>query len=162
MKKILIFLSILASMICVSCLSEKQKNARANQLALDKIESIDMTSIDHFPVFKACDEMLTTPDCFYEELHKVIDCKLRTPSIPIKLSRKDSLYASITVSKTGVIQYDSIYKCATGIDREQTHELFKNRLKDFPTVESARKMSIPITTTYKLPIIFSPVDSLAH
>ncbi len=149
-------------MICVSCLSEKQKNARANQLALDKIERIDMTSIDHFPVFKACDEMLTTPDCFYKELHAVIDHKLRSPFLPIRLSSKDSVYASITVSKTGIIQYDSIYKCATGIDREQVHTVFKNRLKDFPIVESARKMSIPITTTYKLPIIFSPVDSLAN
>lgn len=162
MKKGFIFLSILAGMICFSCLSDKQKNAQANKLAADKIESIDMTSIDHFPVFEDCDEMLTTPDCFYKELHAVVDRKLRMSLIPLQLKTKDSVYASITVSKTGIIQYDSIYKCASDIDREQIHELFKSRLKDFPVVESARKMSIPIATTYKLPIIFSPVDSLGR
>lgn len=155
-------MSILAGMICFSCLSDKQKNAQANKLAVDKIESLDMTSIDHYPVFPDCDEMLTIPNCFYKELHKAVDQRLRASLIPIQLSSKDSVYASITVSRTGVIQYDSIYKCATVIDREQMHELFKSRLKDFPIVESARKMSIPITTTYKLPIIFSPVDSLAR
>jgi hypothetical protein len=157
-----VFLSIVAIALCISCLSEEQKREQANKSAIKDLENLDMTAIDSYPLFDACDEMITTADCFYKNLHEIIDQKLKSGAVPIQLEKKDSIYASITVSKQGRIQYDSIFKSAAAIDKDQMDALLKSRLHSFPVIESAIKSSRPVATTYKLPIIFSPVDSLTH
>ncbi|QJP34203.1 hypothetical protein F0365_07180 [Nonlabens sp. Ci31] len=162
MKKGSVVLMMLLMALCFSCLSDKQKKVQADEKAMKKLEYLDMNSIDRYPLFDNCDEMLTTADCFYEQLHAVVDQKLNTGDIPIHLDKKDSIYISITVSKEGRIRYDSLYKCAPTIDKDYMHELLKKRLNNFPVIKSAQKKAIPVATTYKLPIVFSPVDSLEY
>lgn len=148
--------------LCFSCLSEEQKKVQADEKAMKKLEYLDMTSIDRYPLFDNCDEMLTTSDCFYEQLHALVQQKLSAGEIPIHLAKKDSIYLSITVSKEGRISYDSLYKCAPTIDKDYIDALLKKRLNNFPVIKSAQKKSIPVATTYSLPVVFSPVDSLEH
>jgi len=62
--------------LCFSCLSDKQKKVQADEKAMKKLEYLDMNSIDRYPLFDNCDEMLTTADCFYEQLHAVVDQKI--------------------------------------------------------------------------------------
>lgn len=157
------FLSIVLFLsICVSCLSEDYKEERAHDMARIEMQSIDMDSVDRYPVFDNCDEMLTTSDCFYKTLFNVIDQKLRKDYIAIQLEQKDSVYASISVDNKGVIEYDGIFKCARSIDKERLDSILKDRLADFPVIKSAVKRSIPVSTTYRLPIVFIPVDSLEN
>jgi hypothetical protein len=162
MNKGPVVLMMLLVALCFSCLSDKQKKVQADEKAIKKLEHLDMTSIDRYPLFDNCDEMLTTADCFYEQLHALVQQKLSTGDIPIHLAKKDSMYLSITVSKEGRITYDSLFKSAPSIDKDYMHELLKKRLNNFPVIKSAQKKSIPVATTYRLPVVFNPVDSLEH
>ena len=148
--------------IATSCLSDEEKREQANLKAQKELEYYDMSSIDSYPVFDNCDEMLTTPDCFYENLHSTVYNKLKEQKIPIRLAVKDSVYLSITVAKSGKIKYDSIFKCAKEIDKFKMDSLLQTRLNDLPVIESARKRSIPVSSSYRLPIVFIPVDSLEY
>ena len=153
---------ILFLSVCVSCLSAEDKEEQAQDMARKEMQGIDMDSVDRYPVFDDCDEMLTTSDCFYETLCNVIDQKLREDYIAIQLGQRDSVYASISVDKKGVIVYDSIFKCARAINKERLDSILKDRLTDFPIIKSAVKRSIPVATSYRLPIVFIPVDSLGN
>lgn len=146
----------------ISCLSEDEKRKQADLKAQKELDYYDMSSIDSYPVFNNCDEMLTTPDCFYKNLHSTVYNKLKEQKIPIRLAVKDSVYLSITVAKTGQIQYDSIFKCAKEIDKFKVDSILKIRLSELPVIESARKRSIPVSSSYRLPIVFIPVDSLEY
>jgi hypothetical protein len=160
--KVFFYLILIFTSCCVSCLSEEQKNAQVNEEVKKKMELVDMNRIDAYPLFNDCDEMRATATCFYEQLHQLIDKKLKQDTIPIKLRKKDSIYAFITVSKTGLITYDSIYTTAATIDKEVLHQLLKSRLNNFPVIQSAQKKSIPVASSYILPIVFTPVDSLGY
>lgn len=162
MNKGCFVLMILFLSVCVSCLSEEDKEERALDMARKEMQNIDMDYVDRYPVFDDCDEMLTTSDCFYETLCNVIDQKLREDYIAIQLEQRDSVYASISVDNKGVIEYDSIFKCARTINKERLDSILKDRLTDFPIIKSAVKRSIPVSTTYRLPIVFIPVDSLGN
>jgi len=162
MNKGSVVIIMLLVALCFSCLSDQQKKVQADEQAIKKLEQLDMTSIDRYPLFDNCDEMLTTADCFYEQLHALVQQKLSNGEILIHLARKDSMYLSITVSKEGRITYDSLYKSAPSIDKDYMHELLQKRLNNFPVIKSAQKKSIPVATTYRLPIVFNPVDSLEH
>ncbi|WP_292890811.1 hypothetical protein [Nonlabens sp.] len=162
MNKGSVVIIMLLVALCFSCLSDQQKKVQADEQAIKKLEQLDMTSIDRYPLFDNCDEMLTTADCFYEQLHALVQQKLSNGEILIHLARKDSMYLSITVSKEGRITYDSLYKSAPRIDKDYMHELLQKRLNNFPVIKSAQKKSIPVATTYRLPIVFNPVDSLEH
>ncbi|WP_292901152.1 hypothetical protein [Nonlabens sp.] len=162
MNKGSVVIIMLLVALCFSCLSDQQKKVQADEQAIKKLEQLDMTSIDRYPLFDNCDEMLTTADCFYEQLHALVQQKLSKGEILIHLARKDSMYLSITVSKEGRITYDSLYKSAPSIDKDYMHELLQKRLNNFPVIKSAQKKSIPVATTYRLPIVFNPVDSLEH
>lgn len=155
-------LMILFLSVCVSCLSVEDKEEQAQDMARKEMQNLDMKSIDRYPVFDDCDEMFTTSDCFYETLCNIIDLKLREDYIAIQLEQRDSVYASITVGRKGIITYDSIFKCNATIDKVKLDSILKDRLTDFPIIKSAVKRSIPVATSYRLPIVFIPVDSLEN
>ncbi len=136
----------------MACKTEEEILTEAENRAQEEFSQLDITKVDRYPVFENCDEMITTSDCFYNELHQLITDKLANQIYDHKWSSRDSLVAAITVKATGQLHYDSIVSAAVGIDRRELDSIFKEQLHPLCKIEPAIVRGIPVATSYLLPI----------
>ena len=148
---------IALSLLLVACKTDQEILNEAREQADLQYNNLDQSVIDAYPLFEGCDELINSPDCFYSHLQLLINDRLSMCDLDIKLAAKDSIVASISVLKSGKITYDSI------ISPDQTHSsyvkidsLLSARLSALPTIESALKQDIPVTTSYRLPVVLTP------
>jgi PBP1b-binding outer membrane lipoprotein LpoB len=150
------------ALLFTGCKTEEEIQAEAEKLAQEEFKAIDITRVDRYPLFENCDEMLTTPDCFYAELHQLITEKLHGEVYYYSWSSKDSLVTSITVKSSGQLQYDSIVSAAGTVHIKALDSIFRERLYPLCKIEPAILQGIPVTTSYRLPIkitaLTTPID----
>jgi hypothetical protein len=149
----ILFLLVLTT----ACKTEEEIQTAAEALAEKEFSQIDITRVDRYPLFENCDEMLTTPDCFYTELHQLVTEKLSRQIYDYKWTTKDSLVAAITVKASGQVQYDSIVSAAASINQKELDSIFRKQLYPLCKIEPAILQGIPVTTSYLLPIKITAV-----
>lgn len=140
------------ALIFSACKTEEEIQVEAEKLAQEEFQAIDITRVDRYPLFENCDEMLTTPDCFYAELHQLITEKLQGGTYLDSWSAQESLIATITVKSSGYVRYDSITGQANSSRIKELDSVFKLRLYPLCKIEPAILQGIPVTTSYQLPI----------
>lgn len=139
-------------LLFASCKTEEEIQIEAENRAQEEFSQLDITKVDRYPVFENCDEMITTSDCFYSELHQLITDKLANQIYDHKWSSRDSLVAAITVKASGQLHYDSIVSAAVDINKNELDSIFKKQLNPLCKIEPAIVQGIPVTTSYLLPI----------
>ena len=140
-----------------ACKSDLEKDQEAAQIAADRFNQVDTTMVDMYPQFKGCDELSSTSECFYSNLHELIKLRLATDTLSMEIKAKDSLVAQFTVSKQGNISYDSISHCAVYLDKKYLDSVLQKKLEDLPKIDSALKQGTPVSSTYLVPIVVQPV-----
>ena len=153
MIKKLTFLVLLTCFL-TSCKTDQQIDAAAEQLAEESFQELQLTSVDRYPLFENCDEMINNSDCFYRELHTLIAGKLKGHIYNYKWTTGDSLIAAITVKSDGQLQYDSIVSAAVNIDKKRLDSIFREQLNPLCKIEPAIVQGVPVSTSYSLPIKF--------
>jgi hypothetical protein len=140
------------SLLITGCKTEEEIQTAAEQRAQEEFSQLDITRVDRYPLFENCDEMLTTPDCFYSELHQLITKKLTAQIYDYKWTSKDSLVAAITVSAAGQLHYDSIVSAAYEVDKVALDAIFRKQLHPLCKIEPAIVQGVPVRTSYLIPI----------
>ena len=143
-----------------SCKTETQKNEEATSQAIERYENLDKASVDVFPQFKECNELDSTSNCFYKNMHQLIQKRLSSDTLLMEIKQKDSLVAAFTVTEKGQIQYDSIAYCAHHLDRKFMDSTIQSKLMQLPKIDSALKQGIPVASSYLVPIVVRPIDQL--
>ena len=152
---------ILSSLLLLqSCKTDEQLKQEANALAQERLEAIDYTTVDHYPLFTACDEMDNTSQCFYEQLHELVAARLAPVAPNLTMSENDTMVVSMVVEATGHLKYVRLLQCPKHLDTLKVDSLLQARLKYLPRLSSAIKQDVPVKTSYKLPIILVPTDSV--
>ncbi|PRP68072.1 hypothetical protein BST86_13720 [Nonlabens agnitus] len=142
-----------------ACKSELDKDREAAQIASKRFQELDTTTVDVYPQFKDCDELLSSSDCFYKNLHQLIKSRLSSDTLSMEIKAKDSLVAQFTVNKIGRISYDSISRCANHLDKKYLDSIMQQKFQDLPTIDSALKQGTPVSSSYLVPIVVQPVGT---
>ncbi|WP_157111597.1 hypothetical protein [Nonlabens spongiae] len=154
MGKYLVYITFLS--LVVSCKSDKEIEQAAQQQADQDFSQIDLERVNRYPLFENCDEMEPTPDCFYRELHKLVALRLKDEVYDFKFASRDSIIASITVTATGQLKYDSLVNTSQNRDYKELDSMLREKLYPLCKIEPAILQDVPVSTTYLLPIKISP------
>ncbi len=141
----------------ISCKSEDEKNSQASGKAVEMFDGLDKKSVDIYPQFTSCDEMEQNSDCFYKNMHQLIQEKLSVDTLHLAIKEKDSLVAAFTVTERGQIRFDSIAYCAQHLDRKFIDSTIQSKLTNLPQIDSALKQGIPVSSSYLVPIVVKPI-----
>jgi hypothetical protein len=157
-----LLLSALLVLSCYSCKTETEKSSEATLQAAERFNNLDKASVDIYPQFAECDEMDATSDCFYSNLHRLIQDRLATDTLTMEIKRKDSLVAAFTVTDKGKILFDSIAFSAQHLDLRFMDSTITSKLADLPKIDSALKQGIPVASSYLVPVVVKPIDKTSN
>lgn len=153
MKKI--FILPLALMFITSC--EYISFKVPTKVAVPKLDSIDYTKIDDYPVFPECDSIPSTEKqriCFKMEMSKYIHTTLREIKINSKSVLNDTIIVKIIVDKNGKTRLSSIQKTSKiNQNLPQLDSIIKLGLMQLPILQPAIKRGIPVSAEFSLPIV---------
>ncbi|MDP2088823.1 MAG: hypothetical protein Q8J84_05425 [Flavobacteriaceae bacterium] len=153
MKKIF-FLPILL-MFITSC--EYLSFKKPTQVAIPKMDSIDYSKIDDFPVFPECDSIPSQDKqriCFQMEMSKYIYLTLSQLKINTKSAFNDTIIVKIVVDNLGKTKLSSIQKTANVTQNlPKLDSIISSGLQNLPTLQPAIKRGIPVSAEFSLPII---------
>ncbi|MDO9260517.1 MAG: hypothetical protein Q7U08_01060 [Flavobacteriaceae bacterium] len=152
MKKIF-FLPILMFFISCEYLSYK----KPTQVAIPKMDSIDYSKIDDYPVFPECDSIPSQDKqriCFQMEMSKYIYLSLNQLNINAKIAFNDTIIVKIVVDNTGKTKLSSIQKTNKITQNlPKLDSIIKASLQHLPVLKPAIKRGIPVSAEFSLPII---------
>lgn len=126
---------------------------------IPKIEEIDYSSIDSYPIFSECDENTlkqSQKECFYKLLSKKIEQSLNDKKITY-LTVNDTILVYIKVNSKGQIQVNNI-TINNDVRFKELKIAITQSIEQLPETQPAIKMGIPVTTEFLLPIVVnSPI-----
>ncbi len=133
-------------------------NQSSSKLLSSKDTIIDFHSIDTYPIFPKCTELVSKEEqkqCFYTEITQQIQDLLQQ-SFLAKKALNDTIFIQLKVDKKGIITPVNTNE-NNPIQRNipQFDSIIKSQLKQLTTVQPATKQGIPITTEFTLPIIIN-------
>ncbi len=144
-------------LLLAGCKTDQEISLEAQEKASQRFQELDRSRLDAYPLFDGCDELENSPDCFYRHLQSLVNDRLAMCDLDVQLAARDSVVASITVLKSGQIRYDSILQPSENhVAHKKIDSLLKARLSHLPAIQSALKQDIPVTSTYRLPIVLTP------
>lgn len=157
-SRIFLFIAVLSC--ASSCKTDQELKLEAQTRAKERLDALDFNSVDHYPLFEACDEVTTGANCFYEQLHKLVAERLAPVASNFTMSENDTMMVSMVVEANGRLYYEKLTQCPKHLDTIQIDSILKSRLQYLPRLSSAIKQDVPVKTMYKLPIILVPTDSI--
>jgi aminoglycoside phosphotransferase family enzyme len=150
-------LSLIMLSLLTACVSKEKQEVKAAQLAQQRFNEVDLTTPDSYPQFDNCDELDQAKDCFYQQLHELIQQRLIDRKIQGLDKDIDTLMATITISKEGVIAFKGIDNNDSTRFYHRIDSMLQISLKDLGHIAPATKQGIPIFSTYKLPVVLAPI-----
>jgi hypothetical protein len=127
-----------------------------NDKKVDLNTTVDFSSVDTFPSFKACDSIFDKAkksDCFRITIHQKIGAELQQHTFVIKDSIDEIIYVDLIINSEGVFTLDTI-KSSNNIKKvlPQLDSLLRVSVQKLPKIFAANKMGIPVSVKYSLPI----------
>lgn len=147
---------LLTTLVSCNWLSSKEK--RTQKIAEKELLTIDWNEIDHYPLFKECDE--TSPkevqkECFEEQVLRHISRAFEEQNFVFDTAFNDSVYVDFVVNRQGRFQVSEIERNAVLMERVPDLNRIINRgFSTIPHVEPALKRGTPVSTKFRIPISF--------
>ena len=130
---------------------------KPTQVAIPKMDSIDYSKIDDYPVFPECDSIPSQDKqriCFQMEMSKYIYRSLNQLNINTKTSLNDTVIVKIIVDNIGKTKLSSIQKTDKITQNlPKLDSIIKASLQHLPALKPAIKRGIPVSAEFSLPII---------
>ncbi len=149
-QKIVVLVSLL---LLGSCNYFYQPKANA---VLKKDTIIDFHTIDTYPMFPNCTELLNKEEqkqCFYAEISQQIHSLLKE-SFRVKRVLNDTIFMKIKIDNQGDVSIVNIRKNELLQQNiPQFDSVVASQLKQLPSIQPATKRGIPVTTEFTLPLI---------
>lgn len=151
-----ILLIIIIGAMASSCRTQEQNEQEAQQLVQQRLQEVDLTQPDKYPLFKDCGELENATNCFYEKLQQQVALKLQDHNLKFEITHRDSVMAVLLIDNKGVISYLGLQTAAVNDKEQLIDSLLHNRLVQMARVEPAYKEDVPVHTSYLLPIVIKP------
>lgn len=124
---------------------------------LKEKETVDLTSVDRYPLFKNCDPLLNFKEgkyCFEKSFNEKVNQQIQNLKLKSTLHHTDTLLIKFRIDTIGrfkclQIKIDSVSKASfPGLETE-----IKKIISNLEQVTPAQKRNIPVTTQYTFPVI---------
>lgn len=153
--RLLFFLPILMLVFFTSC--EYLSYKKPTQVAIPKVDSIDFSKVDDFPIFPECDSIPSSEKqriCFQLEMSKYIYHSLNQLDINAKSTFNDTVIVKIIVDNLGKTRLSSVQKTENVIQNlPKLDSIIRAGLLELPVLQPAIKRGIPVSAEFSLPII---------
>lgn len=130
---------------------------KPTQVAIPKVDSIDFSKVDEFPIFPECDSIPSSEKqriCFQLEMSKYIYHSLNQLDINTKSTLNDTVIVKIIVDKLGKTRLSSVQKTENVIQNlPKLDSIIKAGLLELPVLQPAIKRGIPVSAEFSLPIL---------
>lgn len=136
--------------------------AKKEEQHLSKMDTIiDYTSVDIYPLFLNCKELEEKNEqkhCFELEMSKKIYEALKLHSFEKNTDIQDTVWVKLIITKKGFITIEQI--ASNTLKKQKTRKidsLLRLHLGKSTPLQPAVKRGIPVTTLFKIPIIYSTI-----
>ena len=124
-----------------------------------EMERIDWNMVDHYPLFEACDELMTRPTQ-KTSLENAITTHLRDRMKTYDFEMKDSIratvYLDLLVDREGNIKVADIERNTQVLEQiPDFNRLIQREINALPQVEPALKRGTPVNVKFRIPIVLN-------
>ena len=152
---------LLVLMVCsfASCYFFESTDEKTQKLVNEKLQRIDWTDVDKYPLFDGCDETVSKIEqkkCFIETLSFCFTSTLQEFQPVLNKILNDTVFVDFIVVNTGDISIINIHNKEVFEEQMQEFEekIIKN-LTNLPRIEPALKRGIPVSTKFRIPIVIN-------
>ncbi|WP_340200581.1 hypothetical protein [Ascidiimonas sp. W6] len=140
-----------------SCESFLQRNfPSADEIASERIDTINWNRVDRFPLFESCDEMAnkeSQKDCFEITFSDHIMKAFEAENIVVKREINDTVILELKVDHEGIVSILNIEQSRLVQQEIPTlHDHFSTSLKKLPKIFPALKNAASKNTTQTVPV----------
>tara|TARA_Y100000815_G_scaffold275789_1_gene317695 strand:+ start:12685 stop:13179 length:495 start_codon:yes stop_codon:yes gene_type:complete len=152
-----IFTYCLIAALAVACKDIETKKISSEDFLQEDLKEIDMRNVDDFPTFVSCDSLLRKEqkwDCFQRKLALNFQESLKRKVIVVEEEIQDTVWLQLAVDAEGtpsIEKFDIPEKVSENLPQLKTW--LTESLDSLPKIHSAIKRSIPVKTSFKVPVV---------
>ena len=143
-KSILVLASLTAIFTMMSCSFFKAKPQ-----PIDLVKELDLTTIDNYPEFDTCADVIVKKQCFYNTLTNTIQQELDTITLMQPVVKK-TIVMYIKINTEGVFSVEKIE--AKNTLSKELILLLKNKISNLKPIKPALKQAIPTNAVFKIKV----------
>ena len=124
-----------------------------------EIDRIDWNSVDHYPLFEECDELMTRPTqkkCFENTITTHLRERMKTYGFEMKDSIQAVVYVDLLVDRDGIIKIADMEQNTRVLEQiPEFNRLMQREINALPQVEPALKQGVPVNVKFRIPIVLN-------
>ncbi|NAS32219.1 hypothetical protein GTQ40_14635 [Flavobacteriaceae bacterium R38] len=150
-----------------SCSYFIDQDKKANELVIQRVDTINWNEVDSYPLFESCSELAPKPeqnDCFKNTFTDHLMESLQEYHFTVKKPISDTIYLDLKIDNQGVV---SILKIDADLETRKQLPGLRKAIEEsigvLPKIYAAQKKAkseleiqlIPVATRFTLPIILN-------
>ena len=124
-----------------------------------EMERIDWNTVDHYPLFEECDELMTRPtqkQCFENTITSHLRERMKTYDFVMKDSIEAVVFLDLLVDREGNIKIADMERNNEVLEEIPDFNRFMQReINALPQVEPALKQGVPVNVKFRIPIVLN-------
>lgn len=146
--------------VFTACNLFSSREKRTDKMVAREMERIDWNSLDHYPLFPECDELMTKPtqkQCFENTINTYLKERISTYDIQLKDTVPAEIFIDLLVDREGNIKIADIERNTALLEQiPEFNRLVQREINALPRVEPALKQGVPVNAKFRVPIILHP------
>ena len=147
---------VLIGMLTNACSLFSSKEKRTQKLVAKEMEQIDWNTLDHYPLFVECDELMTAEtqrSCFEESLVKKLSDGLSAYDLVLENQVSTVIYIDLLVDMEGKIKVVDMERNPDILAQiPDFNRMIQREVNELPKVEPALKRGVPVNVKFRIPI----------
>lgn len=147
---------LLLGVLMSSCSLFSSKEKRTQKLVAKEMEQIDWNTLDHYPLFDECDELMTAEtqrSCFEDTLVKKLSEGLASYELELQDQVSTFIYIDVLVDIEGKIRVADMERNQEILAQlPDFNRMIQREVNELPQVEPALKRGVPVNVKFRIPI----------
>lgn len=139
-----------------ACTLFSSKEKRTQKLVAKEMEQIDWNTLDHYPLFVECDELMTAESqrsCFEDSMVKRLSEGLAEYDLILEDQVSTVIYIDLLVDMEGKIKVADMERNPDILAQiPDFNRMIQREINELPQVEPALKRGVPVNVKFRIPI----------
>ena len=149
---------LLAFVLCfTSCKDLETQKVSSDELVQEELKTIKMNEVEEYPSFAICDSLINQElryQCFKTQLALNFQRQLSNKPIIVETELNDTIWLYLSISEVGDLKIERVEIPDTiALQLPELELWLKDSLDSLPRITPANKRSIPVKTTFKMPVL---------
>jgi len=139
-----------------ACSLFSSKEKRTQKLVAKEMEQIDWNTLDHYPLFVECDELMTAESqrsCFEDSMVKRLSEGFAEYDLILDDQVSTVIYIDLLVDMEGKIKVADMERNPDILAQiPDFNRMIQREINELPQVEPALKRGVPVNVKFRIPI----------